>query len=70
MSHGIKQLHSHSEIERDYRFPKDTVLIDKEYLYLFDGEPCKSFFHKKKEYYKVNIITFVKKGGVFKNLAE
>jgi hypothetical protein len=68
MSVRINYLHSHSGIERELCFPKNTVLIDKKYEHLFEGEPHTLFIHKGVEYYKVNILSFVKKGGVFKNL--
>ena len=70
MSYGIKQLHSHSAIERDKHFPKNIVLIDREYLHLFEDEPHDLFFYDKKDYYKVNILSFVNKGGIFKNLEK
>ena len=70
MSDGHNYLHSHSGIEREMHFPKDTVLVDEKYEDLFGGEPVNKFLYKKKRYIKVNILSFVKKGGVFKNLFE
>ena len=70
MSHGLTFLHSHSGLERDLRFPKHTVLVDAKFAHMFSGEPCVPFIHKSLEYVKVNILAFVKKGGVFKNLIE
>lgn len=70
MSNGHNYLHSHSALERELKFPKHTVLIDEKYAEIFGGEPCKEFVYKKRTYYKVNIYSFVKKGGVFKNLIE
>lgn len=73
MSHGITFLHSHSGLERDLRFPKHTVLVDAKFAYMFSGEPCVPFTHithNRIKYVKVNILSFVNKGGVFKNLSE
>ena len=70
MSHGITFLHSHSGLERNLRFPKHTVLVDAKFANMFSGEPCVPFTHKSIEYVKVNILSFVKKGGVFKNIRE
>ena len=70
MSNGITFLHSHSGLERDLRFPKHTVLVDAKYANMFSGEPCVPFKHNSIEYAKVNILSFVKKGGVFKNISE
>lgn len=68
MSEGHNYLHSHSGLERKLRFPKDKVLIDKRYGERFGEAFLKPFSHKGQDYYKVNIYTFWKKGGVFKNL--
>lgn len=68
MSKGYDGLHSHSGLERDMNLPKNTVLIDKRYGYMFLAENSTMVTHKKIDYYKVNILSFVKKGGVFKNL--
>lgn len=70
MSHGLIFLHSHSGLERNLRFPKHTVLVDAKFAYMFSGEPCVPFTHNRIEYVKVSILSFVKKGGVFKNLSE
>lgn len=70
MSNGITFLHSHSGLERNLRFPKHTVLVDTKYANMFSGEPCVPFAHNSIEYVKVNILSFVKKGGVFKNISE
>ena len=72
MSQGITYLHSHSWAERELRLPKNVVLIDKEYKGLFEGglvklEPLKL---NGVLYYKVPILSFVYKGGVFKNLIK
>lgn len=68
MSYGHNYLHSHSGIERELKFPKDKVLIDKKYGDMFEDAFLKPFSYKGKDYLKVNIYIFWKKGGVFKNL--
>lgn len=70
MSQGINYLHSHSAIERNERLPKHVVLIDGEYKGLFVDCAVKMspYRYNNKTYYKVPILTFVYKGGVFKNL--
>ena len=70
MSHELTFLHSHSGLERDLRFPKHTVLVDAKFAHMFSGEPCIPFTHNRIVYVKVNTLSFVKKGGVFKNLSE
>ena len=70
MSNGITFLHSHSGLERNLRFPKHTVIVDATFANMFSGKPCVPFTHNSIEYVKVNILSFVKKGGVFKNLSE
>lgn len=70
MSNGHTELHSHSGLERENRFPKHIVLIDVCFEELFADSPTQKFFYEGKEYLKVNILDFVKKGGIFKNLSE
>lgn len=70
MSKGLNYLHSHSGLERDLRFPKHIVLVDARFANMFDGEPCAPFTYNRIEYIQVNILSFVHKGGVFKNLSE
>lgn len=70
MSAGIRYLHSHSALERDLKFPKNTVLIDTEYGDMFGDESKKPFTYKRRDYYKVNTLNFWRKHGVFKNLSE
>ena len=70
MSNGITFLHSHSGLERNLRFPKHTVLVDAKFANMFSGGPCVPFTHNSIEYVEVNILSFVKKGGVFKNISE
>lgn len=71
MSNRVNYLHSHSGLERELKFKKNVVLVDEKYKELFEGEPvCQLFVHNKMNYYKVNILSFFYKGGVFKNLFE
>ena len=74
MSQGINYLHSHSGLERTLRdddiVNKSHVLIDEQYKMMFaDGAirltPLKI---NGVRYYKVPILSFVRKNGVFKNL--
>ena len=68
MSDGVRFLHSHSALERELKFPKDKVLIDKKYGDRFSEDLLKPFTYKGHDYYMVNIYTFWVKGGVFKNV--
>lgn len=68
MSAGHKYLHSHSALERELKFDKNVVLIDTEYKDLFGDALVSPYKYKNREYLQVNILTFVRKGGVFKNL--
>lgn len=68
MSHGIDYLHSHSGLERELSFPKNIVLVDAKYKDLFKEKEIKAFKYDGIEYYKVPILSFVKKNGQFKNL--
>lgn len=70
MSKGIQYLHSHSAIERDSKLPKQFVLIDVDFKNLFADGVLEPFFYGRKKYYKVSTLSFVRKGGVFKNLSE
>lgn len=67
MSHEIDYLHSHSGLERDLKFPKHTVLVDAEYAHLFHRDLVVPFKKNGVEYIKVNIMQFVRAGGVFSN---
>lgn len=67
---SILGLHSHSGLERDLRMPKHIVLIDEEFVELFFDCPKNKFKHGGKTYYKIPILSFVHKGGIFKNLNE
>ena len=70
MSQGINYLHSHSGIERERKFPKHIVLVDERFKDEFNDCPDKITPYKVngKTYYKVPILLFIAKGGVFKNL--
>ena len=69
MSHGLSILHSHSGLERDLKFPKHTVLIDAQFVHLFNKDTVVPFRYNGIDYFKVNILQFVHNGGVFKNLS-
>lgn len=60
-------LHSHSAIERELVFPKNKVLVDAKYKDLFEEWETEPYAYENVLYYKVPILSFVKKGGVFKN---
>lgn len=68
MSYGHNYLHSHSGLERELKFPKDKVLIDNKYKDVFEEDMLTPFPYNGRNYYKVNIYIFWKRGGVFKNL--
>lgn len=67
-------MHSHSGLEREMRFPKSLVAIDERWLDRFadiaDVIKLEPFSRHGMKYYKVPILYFVKKGGVFKNFSE
>lgn len=67
MSGKFNILHSHSGIERELKFPKHLVLVDEEYKSLFIEDTISQFKYNGKIYYKVPVLAFVHKGGVFKN---
>ena len=62
-------LHSHSALEREIRYPKRFVLVDEKFSDMFsDILPyLKKFNYKGQKYLQVPILTFVRKGGIFKN---
>lgn len=66
MSTGISVLHSHSIMERELKLPKDTVVVDVQYGKLFKEK--KRLRYMKMPYFKVPILDFVSKGGIFKAL--
>ena len=68
MSHGFTYLHSHSALERELRMPKHLVLVDAKFASSFLADTIQPFRYRGVEYYKVPILSFVKMGGVFKNL--
>ena len=68
MSQGYTQLHSHSDLERNLRFPKYIVLVDAKFKNLFLEDTIFPFTYNGVHYIQVPIMSFVKKGGVFKNL--
>jgi hypothetical protein len=74
MKENILYLHSHSGIERTLKdkdiVNKSHVLVDEQFKDLFDdcAKPIKSIVVSGKKYFKVPILSFVNKGGIFKNL--
>lgn len=70
MSNGVTYLHSHSGIERELKFPKHLVLVDEKYKSLFLQDTITPFKHNGRLYYKVPVLSFVRKGGMFKNFSE
>ena len=74
MSNNLNYLHSHSGLERTLKDKdlnsKAFVLIDEKYKDMFDeiSMLLKEFTYGGRTYYKVPILAFVRKGGVFKNL--
>lgn len=70
MSVGVTYLHSHSGLEKMLNFPKRVVLVDAQYRNMFLDCYVETFSYNKVNYIKVPILTFVKRGGVFKNLIE
>lgn len=70
MSKELQQLHSHSALERELRLPKDMVLVDVRFGRLFLDVPRFAYKHGGVNYYKVNTLAFVRRGGVFKNFSS
>ena len=70
MSRKYSTLHSHSGLERELRFPKHMVLVDEEYKDMFLGDTIEKFKYNGTIYYKVPILSFVSKGGTFKNFIQ
>ena len=70
MSRGLTVIHSHSGLEREIKFKKKYVLVDDCFASTFHkyGMNTIPFKNQNIEYIKVNILDFVKVGGVFKNL--
>lgn len=72
MSKNIPKLHSHSGLEGILNFPKHIVLIDACFgaqVHKY-GANTTPFTYRGKEYLKVEILDFVKAGGIFKYLME
>ena len=70
MSKNFGLLHSHSGLERELKFKKHIVLVDEQYKNMFLEDTIEKFKHLGNVYYKVPILSFVRKGGVFKNFME
>lgn len=72
MQNNVFTLHSHSGLEREIKMPKHLVLVDEEFIDLFldCGQKLARYTYRGKVYYKVPILSFVHKGGVFKNFNE
>lgn len=66
----LPYLHSHSALERELKMGKFEVLIDKEFIDMFDASQCVPFYIGGLKYYKVPISLFVSKKGVFKNFCK
>lgn len=60
-------LHSHSALERELNIPKKFVLVDARFSSLFLGDTIAPYKHRNMLYYRVPVLSFVFKGGVFKN---
>lgn len=72
MSQSTTYLHSHSGLERELRMPKHLVLVDERFYDMFSDSmtwPVR-FKYRNVLYYKVPILSFVYKNGVFKNYYE
>ena len=67
-SSGI--LHSHSGLERNLKLSKRFVLVDERFEYLFSDVTRKPFRHRGIMYVQVPLVSFVRRGGVFKNNDE
>lgn len=72
MSTGEIQLHNHSGLEKEIRFPKRFVLVDTSFRDRFNPNRIENFSTtingKKLNFIKVPTLDFIKKGGVFRNL--
>lgn len=73
MSIGEIQLHNHSGLEKEIRFPKKFVLVDEVFRDRFNpsriSETVIAVNGKKMKFIKVPTLDFVRKGGIFKNLS-
>lgn len=70
MSQKMDVLHSHSGLERELKFKKHTVLVDEKFKVLFLEDTIEPFKYKGVNYYKVPILSFANKGGIFKNFMQ
>lgn len=68
MSTTLSYLHSHSGLERYLNFHKCRVLVDAKFKHLFLEDTVDAFTFNGVDYIEVPILSFVRKGGVFKNL--
>lgn len=72
MSNGETQMHNHSGLEKEIRFPKRFVLVDESFRDRFHPKAIEDFsvtrYGQKFNFIKVPILDFIRKGGVFKNL--
>lgn len=69
MSINTNYLHSHSGIEREIHMEKRFVLIDEKFNKMFVdcGTELVPYYYQNKKFYKVPIMAFVNKGGIFRN---
>lgn len=72
MSQGVLCLHSHSGLEREVKMENRYVLVDEVFRGDFEKEhvAVQPFFYDNVNYIKVPTLTFVKLGGIFKNLMK
>ena len=70
MSQKMDVLHSHSGLERELKLKKHIVLVDEKFKVLFLEDTIEPFKYNGVNYYKVPILSFVKKGGTFKNFMQ
>ena len=66
----FERLHSHSGLERELDMEKRFVLVDEEFKNRFIKDNIEAVVYNNITYYKVPILSFVKNGGVFKNLNQ
>ena len=70
MSGRMDVLHSHRWLEKELKFKKHTVLVDEKFKGLFLDDTIEPFKYNGVNYYKVPILSFVNKGGIFKNFIQ
>ena len=66
---SIEGLHSHSALERELRFPKHIVLVDEKFKDLFLSDAVVPFVYHRTRYIQVPTLSFLKRGGVFRNFS-